>query len=123
MKKNSKSISKPQEFWNAFKSLGILKKPLDSKVNAVDNSNSLTYDIAVSKVFINFFSISAECFLIKLRDPPNKYNLKSVFNNYSNFVIPDVFHKKNTLKEKVFKIMEIMRFPKLQAQVTSVEDF
>ena len=111
MKKNWESTGKPQEFWNTFKSLGILKKPLDSNVNAVDNSNLLTYAIkALSKVFINFFSISAERFLIKLPDPPNKYNLKSVFYYFSNFAIPDVFHKKNTLKEKVFKIMGIWDF-------------
>ena len=48
----------------------------------------------------------------KLTDPSNSYNLESVFLCYSNFAIPEVFHIKNTSKEKVFKIMENIEISK-----------
>ena len=44
--------------------------------------------------------------------PSNKYNVESVFLYYSIFAIPEVFHIKNTLEEKVFKIMENIEISK-----------
>ena len=89
------------------------KKTVVSNFNAIDDNKSLTYDIkTMSKVFKDFFSNLAKSFLDKLPDPSNKYNLESVFLYYSNFAIPELFHIKSTWEEKVFKIMEILRFPK-----------
>ena len=57
-------------------------------------------------LYLTNFSNLTESLLVKLPDPSNKYNLESVFLCYSNFAIPEVFHIKNTLEEKVFRIME-----------------
>ena len=66
----------------------------------------------MSNVFKDFFSNLAESFLAKLPDPSNKYNLESVFFYYSNFAIPEIFHIKSTLEEKIFKIMENIEISK-----------
>ena len=111
--KRSESVCKPKVLWDTLKSLGIPKKTVVSICNAIDDNKSLTYDIkTMSKVFKDFFSNLAKSFLDKLPDPSNKYNLESVFLYYSNFAIPELFHIKSTWEEKVFKIMEILRFPK-----------
>ena len=43
--------------------------------------------------------------LIKLPNPPDKYNLQSVLRYYSSFTISDYFCLSNTSEEKVLKIM------------------
>ena len=57
-------------------------------------------------MFKDFFSNTAESLLIKLRNVPNKCNLKSVFQYYSKFIIQKPFHLSDTSKEEVFKIMQ-----------------
>ena len=84
-----------------------------SNFNAIDDNMSLTYDTkTVSTFFKDFFSNLAESFLANIPDPPNKYNLDSVFLYYSNFAIPALFYIKSTSKEKVFKIMENIEISK-----------
>ena len=113
IKKLPENVGQPKKLWNNLKSLGKSKKTVVSNFNATENNKSLTYDIkTMSKVFKDFFSNLVESFLAKLPDPSNKYNLESVFLYYSNFAIPELFHIKSTWEEKVFKIMEILRFPK-----------
>ena len=88
------------------------KNTVVSNFNAIDDK-SLTYDIkAMSNVFKDFFSNVAKSLIDKLPDPSNKYNLESVFLYYLTFVIPELFHIKNTTLEKVFKIMENIEIPK-----------
>ena len=54
-----------------------------------------------------FLKISnlAKSLLIKLPNPPDKYNLQSVLRYYSSFTISDYFCLSNTSEEKVLKIM------------------
>ena len=110
--KLSESVGKPKELWNTLKILGMPKKTVVSNFNAIDDK-SLTCDIkAMSNVFKDFFSNVAKSLIDKLPDPSNKYNLESVFLYYLTFVIPELFHIKNTTLEKVFKIMENIEIPK-----------
>ena len=51
------------------------------------------------------FSNSWEFLLIKLPNPPGKYNLQSVISYDSSFTILDYFRFNNTSEEKVQEIM------------------
>ena len=76
--KFSESIGKPNELWESLKYLGTPNKNLISNFNAMEDNNTLIYDTrSISTVFKNFFSSLAECLLIKLPNPADKYNLKS----------------------------------------------
>ena len=51
--------------------------------NAVEENDILTYDTrSISKIFKNFFSNLAMSLLIKLPNPPDKYNLQPVIRYY-----------------------------------------
>ena len=64
------------------------KKTVVSNFNTIDDNKSLTYDLkTMSKVFKDFFSYVAKSFLVKLRDPSNKYNLESIFLYYWNIFL------------------------------------
>ena len=67
-------------------------KTLILNFNAMEDNDTLTYDTrSICKIFKNLFSSLAESFLIKLPNPPDKYNLESVTNYYSSFTIGDDF--------------------------------
>ena len=67
-------------------------KTLISNFNAMQNNETLTYDIrSISTVFKNFFSSLADSLLIKLPNPLDKYSLESVVNYYSSLTIMDDF--------------------------------
>ena len=90
--KISESIGKPNELWESFKYLGISNKDLISNFNAMEDNYTLIYDTrSISTVFKNFFSSLAECVLIKLPNPPDKYKLKSLINYHSSFTTTDDF--------------------------------
>ena len=73
-----------------------------SNFNATEQNDNLTYDTrSLSKIFGNFFSKLAESLLIKLPNPPDKYNLQSVIRYYSSFMISDGFGSNDTSEEKV----------------------
>ena len=57
----------------------------------------------MSTVFKKFL---AESLLIKFPIPPDKYNLESVMNYYSNFIIADDFCSNKTSENKVLKIIK-----------------
>ena len=110
--KLSESVGKPKELWNTLKILSMPKKTVVSNFSAIDDK-SLTCDIkAMSNVFKDFFSNVAKSLIDKLPDPSNKYDLESVYLYYLTFLIPELFHIKNTTLEKVFKIMENIEIPK-----------
>ena len=76
-------IGKPKELWESLKSLGMSNKMLISNFNAIEENDTLTYDTcSISKSFKNFFSNLAKSLLIKLPNPPDKYNLQSVIRYY-----------------------------------------
>ena len=76
------------------------KKTVVSKFSAIHNNNSLIHNLkTMLKVFKSFLK-SAESVLFKLPDPPNNYNLESVFLSHSNFTIPEVFHIFTILQKK-----------------------
>ena len=103
--KVSESIGKPKELWEFLKYLGMPNKTLISNFNVMKDNDTLTYDTrSISKVFKNFSSL-AESLLIKLLNPPDKYNLESVINYYSIFTITDDFSLKKTSENKVLKII------------------
>ena len=54
----------------------------------------------------DFFSNSAESLLIKLPNALNKYNIESVSQYYSKFIIEKTFHLSITSQEEVFKIIQ-----------------
>ena len=82
------------------------KRTVISNFNAIEENDTLTYDTrSISKIFKNFFSNLAKSLLIKLPNPPDKYNLQSVLRYYSSFTISDYFCLSNTSEEKVLKIM------------------
>ena len=103
--KVSESIGKPKELWEFLKYLGMPNKTLISNFNVMEDNDTLTYDTrSISKVFKNFSSL-AESLLIKLLNPPDKYNLESVINYYSSFTIADDFCLNKTSENKVLKII------------------
>ena len=54
-------------------------KAVVSNFNAIEENDTLTYDTrSISKIFKNLFSNLAESLLIKLLNPPDKYNLPLV---------------------------------------------
>ena len=55
--------------------------------------------------FKNLFSNLAESLLIKLPNPPDKYNLEFVINYYFSFTIADDFSLNKTSENKVLKII------------------
>ena len=66
-----------------------------------DNDTSTYETRSIPRVLKNFFSSLAESLLIKLRNPPDKYNLESVINYYSSFTITDDFSLNKTWENKV----------------------
>ena len=108
------------------------QKTLISSFNSVESNNALTCDkklqqkcfIFIFKIFIqdgryihkrillkrkdlqDFFSDLAESLLIKLPDALKKYNMESVFQYYSKFIIEKPFHMSTTSEEEVFKIIQ-----------------
>ena len=106
-------IGKPKEIWESLKSLGMPNKTVISNFDAIEESDTLTYDTrSISKIFKDFFSNLADSLLIKLPNPPDKYNLQSVTRHYSSFMISDDFCLNNTSEEKVLKIMRIIESSK-----------
>ena len=104
--KLSETIGKPKELWESLKALGMSNKTVIYNFNAIEENDTLTYDIrSISKILKNFFSNLAKSLLIKLPKPPDKYNLQSVIRYYSSFMISDDFCLSNTSEEKVLKIM------------------
>ena len=84
----------------------MLNKKVISNFNAIEENDTLTYVThSISKIFKNFFSNLGQSLLIKLPNPPDKYNLQSVIRCYSSFMISDDFCLSNTSEEKVLKIM------------------
>ena len=74
---------------------------------------TLTHDTrSISKIFKNFFSNLAEYLLIKLRKPPDKYNLKSIIQYYSIFAITTDFCLVGTTEKQVLKIMQDIKSSK-----------
>ena len=68
-------IGKPKELWESLKSLGIPSKTVISNFNAIGENHTLTYDIRlISKIFKKLFSNLVKSHLIKLLNPPGKYN-------------------------------------------------
>ena len=73
----------------------------------MEDNDTLTYDTrSISTVFKNFFSSLAESLLIKLPNPPDKYNLESVINYYPRFTVTNDFCLNKTSENKVLKIIE-----------------
>ena len=105
--KLSENIGKPKELWETLKSLDMPQKILISNFNAVESNNALTFDKkTIAKIFKDFFSNLAESLLIKLPNAPNKYNIESVFQYYSKFIIEKPFHLSTTSQEEVVKIIQ-----------------
>ena len=79
-----------------------------SNFNTVESNNALTFDKkTISKIFKGFFSNLAESLLIKLPNPPNKYNIESVFLNIiQNLWLKNLFTWVLVLKRKFFKIIQ-----------------
>ena len=96
-----KAIGKPKELGEYLKSLGMPNKTVISNFNAIEENDNLTYEKrSISKILK-----LAEFLLIKLPNPPEKYNLQSVIRYFSSFMISDNFCLNNTSEEKVLKIM------------------
>ena len=63
-------------------------KTVISNFNAIEENDTLTYGTcSITKIFKNFFSNVAESLLVKLSNPPDKWNLRSVIRYYSSFTI------------------------------------
>ena len=81
-------------------------KTVISNFNAIEENDTLTYDTRlISEIFKKLFSNLVKSHLIKLLNPPGKYNLQSVIRYYSSFMISNDFCLSNTSEEKVLKIM------------------
>ena len=80
------------------------QKALISVFNAVKSDNALTFDKkTIVKIFKDFFSNLTKSFLIKLLNAPNKYNVKSVFQYYTKFIIEKPFHLSINSQEEVLE--------------------
>ena len=86
-------------------SLGMPKKTLISNFNAVESNNALTVNQkkTIANIFKDFLPNLADSLLIKLPNAPNKYNLQSVFQYYSKYIIEKPFHLSGTSEEEVLK--------------------
>ena len=83
------------------------QKTLIVNFNAVESNNALTFDKkTTAKIFKYFFSNLAESLLIKLPNAVNKYNIESVFQYYSKFIIEKPFHLSITSQKEDFKIIQ-----------------
>ena len=79
--KISESIGKPKELWESLRYLGMPNKTLISNFNVMEDNDTLTYDTcSISTVFKNFFLSLAKSLLIKLPNPGDEDDLKSVIN-------------------------------------------
>ena len=95
--KLSETIGKPKELWKSVKSLGMPNKTIISNFNAIEENDTLTYDTrSIPKIFKNLFSNLAKSLLIKLPNPPDKYNSQSMIKYYSSFTVSDDFCLSNT---------------------------
>ena len=84
----------------------MLNKILISNFNAVEVNDTLIYDACwIAKVFKNFFSTSSAESLLKLLNPPDKYNSESVINYYSSFTTAEDISLNKTSENKVSKII------------------
>ena len=90
---------------NAQVLLACQKKPLISNFNAVESNNALTVNQkkTISNIFKDFLPNLADSLLIKLPNAPNKYNLQSVFQYYSKYIIEKPFHLSGISEEEVLK--------------------
>ena len=59
----------------------------------------------IAKILKDFFSNLVKSLLIKLPNASNKYNIESVFQYYSKFIIEKPFHLTLTSQEEVFRII------------------
>ena len=74
---------------------------------SMETNNALTFDKkSIATIFKDLFSNLTESFIIKLPNAPNMYNLESVFQYYSKFIIEKPFHLSDASEEEVFKIMQ-----------------
>ena len=97
----SETIGKLRELWESLRSLGMPNKTVISNLNAIDDSNILTRDTcSISKKFKNVFSNFAESLLMKLPKSLDRYNFKSVIQNYSSFAITTDFCLVGTTEKK-----------------------
>ena len=97
----SETIGKLRELWESLKSLGMPNKTVISNLNVIDDSNVLTRDTcSISKMFKNVFSSLAESLLMKLPKSLDRYNFKSVIQNYSSFAITTDFCLVGTTEKK-----------------------
>ena len=81
-------------------------KTLISNFKAMKDNYTFTYDTrSISIVFKNLFSNLVESLLIKLPNPPDKYNLGSFINYYSICTITDDFCLNKTSENKALKII------------------
>ena len=77
-------------------------KTVISNFNAIEENDTLIYDTrSISKISKNLFLNLAMSLLIKLPNPPDKYNLQSVINYYSSFAISSDFCLSNTSEESL----------------------
>ena len=82
------------------------KRTVISNFNATEENDTLTYNTrSISEILKNLFSNLVKSLLIKLPNPPDKYDLQSVLRYYPSFTISDYFSLSNTSEEKVLKIM------------------
>ena len=68
--------------------------------------------VQFQKIFKNFFLNLAGSLLIKLPKPPDKYNVKSVIQYYSTFVITADFCLVSTTEKQVLKNMQDIKSSK-----------
>ena len=64
----------------------------------------------ISKNFKDFSSNLAASLLIRLFNAPNKYNLESALQYYSECIIEKPFHMSDTSQEEVLGIMQNIHF-------------
>ena len=74
------------------------QKTLISNFNAVESYNALTFykKKTIAKILKDFFSNLAESFLIKLPNASNKYNIESVSQYYSKFIIEKLYFSRGS---------------------------
>ena len=78
-------------------------KTVISNFNTIKENDTLTYHTISLQNFLELLFFLK--LLIKLTNPPDKYNLSSVIRYYSSFMSSDNFCLSNTSEEKVLKIM------------------
>ena len=105
--KLNECIGKPNELWNALKSLALPNIISSCEVGALKVNKTVQHDKnLVLGDFKDYYSNLAENLLKKLPKPPNKFTLNTVFQHYKDIIQSDSFNLDTVSENTILTILE-----------------